>query len=39
MSIRRKQVDDTKFNRQAVLPFQLRLKDFAMAMQDVYDFF
>lgn len=27
------------FNKAAVLPHQLRLKDFEMAMQDVYDFF
>lgn len=39
MAIRRNQVDEAKFNRKAVLPFQLRLKDFAMTMQDVYDFF
>jgi hypothetical protein len=26
-------------NREAVLPFQLRLDDFALAMQDIYDFF
>ncbi len=39
MAIRRNQGDETKFNRKAVLPFELRLKDFAMAMQDVYDFF
>lgn len=39
MAIRRNQVDETKFNRRAVLPFELRLKDFAMAIQDVYDFF
>lgn len=39
MSIRRNQVDETKFNSDAKLPFELRLKDFAMAMQDVYDFF
>jgi hypothetical protein len=39
MAIRRNQVDETKFNGKAVLPFELRLKDFAMAMQDVYDFF
>lgn len=32
-------VDATKFNTNAVLPFELRLKDFEMAMQDVYDFF
>ena len=39
MAIHRNQVDESKFNRKAVLPFQLRLKDFGMAMQDVYDFF
>jgi hypothetical protein len=39
MAIRRNQVDEAKLNRSAVLPFELRLKDFAMAMQDVYDFF
>jgi len=32
-------VDNSKFNKKAVLPFQLRLQDFAMAMQDIYDFF
>lgn len=31
--------DPDKFNRKAALPFQLRIKDFEMAMQDVYDFF
>jgi len=39
MAIHRNQVDETKLNGSAVLPFELRLKDFAMAMQDVYDFF
>jgi len=39
MAIRRNQVDEAKLNPDAVLPFELRLKDFAMAMQDVYDFF
>lgn len=39
MSIRRNQVDEARFNSSAQLPFELRLKDFAMAMQDVYDFF
>ena len=34
MAIRRNQVDEAKLNRDAVLPFELRLKDFAMAMQD-----
>lgn len=32
-------VDYSKFNKKTLLPFQLRLKDFEMAMQDVYDFF
>jgi hypothetical protein len=32
-------VDRTKFNSKAMLPYQLRLEDFALAMQDVYDFF
>lgn len=31
--------DPTKFNDSATLPYQLRLKDFELAMQDVYDFF
>jgi hypothetical protein len=39
MTVRRNQIDQSKFNREAVLPFQLRLDDFALAMQDVYDFF
>jgi hypothetical protein len=39
MTVRRNQVDRSKFNREAALPFQLRLDDFALAMQDVYDFF
>lgn len=39
MKIARNQVDRKKLNRQAKLPFQLRIDDFAIAMQDVYDFF
>lgn len=35
----RNQPDPTKFNSDATLPFELRLKDFELAMQDVYDFF
>lgn len=35
----RNQPDNNRFNTKAVLPFQLRLKDFELAMQDVYDFF
>jgi hypothetical protein len=34
-----KQKIDGEFNNQATLPFALRLDDFRMAMQDVYDFF
>ena len=32
-------VDASKFNPDAELPYSLRLKDFELAMQDVYDFF
>lgn len=39
MPIQRNRPDPSKFNPSAVLPFELRLDDFAMAMQDVYDFF
>lgn len=38
-SIKRNTIDRQKLNRDADLPFQLRLEDFALAMQDVYDFF
>jgi hypothetical protein len=38
-AIIRNQADPSKFNHGATLPFQLRLKDFELAMQDVYDFF
>jgi hypothetical protein len=39
MAIVRSMVDVSKFNRDAALPYELRLEDFQMAMQDVYDFF
>lgn len=39
MPIRRAVVDMEKFNQGAVLPYDLRLQDFQIAMQDVYDFF
>ena len=39
MAIKRNQVDPGDFNEEADLPYELRLKDFEMAMQDVYDFF
>jgi len=32
-------VEQSKFNAEAQLPYELRLQDFAIAMQDVYDFF
>lgn len=35
----RQEIDISAFNSQAELPFELRLKDFEIAMQDVYDFF
>ena len=35
----RNTVDAAKFNDAAVLPFSLRLMDFQIAMQDVYDLF
>jgi hypothetical protein len=37
--VERENVDSLKFNKAANLPYQLRLADFEMAMQDVYDFF
>lgn len=39
MPIVRNVIDTGKFNPKARLPFELRLRDFEMAMQDVYDFF
>ena len=39
MPIIRETPDNAKFNRAAALPYQLRLEDFALVMQDVYDFF
>jgi len=39
MPIVRNQPDLNKFNRDAKLPFELRIADFQLAMQDVYDFF
>ena len=38
MPIKRNTVDVAKFNRHGHLPYDLRLQDFQMAMQDVYDF-
>lgn len=39
MAIERNAVDGTKFNKEPVLPYELRLKDFELGMQDVYDFY
>ncbi len=39
MAIVRNTLNPAKFNKEASLPYELRLKDFEMAMQDVYDFF
>ena len=39
MAIRRNTVDSSKLNQDAVLPYELRIDDFRIAMQDVYDFF
>jgi hypothetical protein len=36
-AIVRAQPDPSKFDQRAVLPYQLRLKDLELAMQDVYD--
>lgn len=37
--IQRNRVNEAAFNKHAELPYQLRLKDFDLAMQDIYDFF
>lgn len=39
ISIVRNQINRSLFNGQTKLPFALRVDDFAIAMQDVYDFF
>jgi hypothetical protein len=39
MAVKRNTIDASKLNPDAVLPYNLRLEDFRMAMQDVYDFF
>ena len=39
MSIQRNLVTRAAFNSTAQLPYELRLQDFEIAMQDVYDFF
>lgn len=35
----RERPDGSKFNSQIILPYQLRLEDFSLVMQDIYDFF
>lgn len=39
MSIKRNIIDGSKFNKEALPPYELRPNDFEIAMQDVYDFF
>lgn len=39
MSVPRNTVKQNCFNPKAILPYNLRLQDFEMAMQDIYDFF
>ena len=39
MPVVRQQPDHSKFNPSVTLPYQLRLQDFGLVMQDVYDFF
>lgn len=39
MPIKRSLPDISKFNSSIELPYELRLKDFELAMQDIYDFF
>ncbi len=38
MPITKNTVDVTMFNQQVQLPYALRVQDFQMAMQDIYDF-
>ena len=39
MATAHNKVDRDSFNPKALLPYELRAEDFALAMQDVYDFF
>lgn len=39
MPIARQAPDGSKFNRERELPYMLRLADFGLVMQDIYDFF
>ena len=39
MPVLRNSIDSKNLNPKAILPYELRLKDFELAMQDIYDFF
>ena len=39
MTLKKAAIDRSAFNPNATLPFELRVADFEIAMQDVYDFF
>ncbi|WP_420467555.1 hypothetical protein [Panacagrimonas sp.] len=39
MTVKRNSLDPAKLNSAASLPYELRLEDFRLAIQDVYDFF
>lgn len=39
MAIKRNELQESGFNKELKLPYELRLADFRIAMQDVYDFF
>ena len=39
MAVARNRIDTKRLNGELSLPFELRLQDFQIAMQDVYDFF
>ena len=39
MAVIRNRLDDSKLNPAASLPYELRIEDFRLAIQDVYDFF
>ena len=39
MTVTRNVVDMSRFNPAVILPYELRIEDFQLAMQDVYDFF
>ena len=39
MPLPRNSADPSSFNRRLHLPYELRVEDFSLAMQDVYDFF